>query len=94
MRIRTPVTVGALMLVGGISVASAQTIIVEQSPAYAIVAPPVYAPPVVVAPAPHVYVRKAPVYVAPAYPRHRYTREVVITESVPAWSYGAIYPDW
>ncbi len=94
MRIRTHVSLGALMLVGGMSVASAQTIIVEQSPAYAIVAPPVYAPPVVVVPAPHVYVRKAPVYVAPAYPRHRYTREVVIMESVPAWTPGGIYPDW
>jgi hypothetical protein len=92
MRIRTAVALSALMLAGGIGTASAQTVIVEES--YGIVGAPVYAPPVFVAPAPRVYLRTAPVYVAPPVPRYRYSREVIVRESLPGWSPGGFYSDW
>jgi hypothetical protein len=94
MRTGTVVALSALMLVGGIGTASAQMIIVEQSPVYGIVPAPAYAPPVVVAPTPRVYIRPAPVYVTPVIPAHPYAREVIVRESVPGWAPGAVYPGW
>jgi hypothetical protein len=88
---------GAVLL-GGAGAASAQAMIVDDyaygPPVY--VAPaPVYPAPVVVAPPPRVYVAPAPVYAAPPIRAHRFTREVVVTESAPEWTPpGVVYPDW
>ena len=75
------------VLLGGMGVASAQTVVVEQGyyapPVY--VAPaPVYTAPVVVRLPPRVYVAPAPSYVAPAIPSWR-TREVIVSH--PAWDW-------
>ena len=74
------------LILGGMGIASAQTIVVEQGyapPVY--VAPaPVYTAPVVVRPAPRVYVARPHAYVAPAVPAWR-THEVIVSE--PAWDW-------
>ena len=73
------------LILGGMGIASAQTIVVEQGyapPVY--VAPaPVYTAPVVVRPARRVYVAP-PAYVAPAIPPWR-TREVIVSR--PDWDW-------
>ena len=79
---------GALIL-AGMGVASAQTVIVEPGygpPAYVVAPAPVYPVP---APA---YVAPAPTYVAPVRPWHRH----VVIESRPAWDAapGVVYSDW
>ncbi len=74
------------LVLGGVGVASAQTVVVEQgyAPPIYIAPAPVYAAPVVMRRARPVYVAPAPAYVAPAIPHWR-TREVVVSE--PAWDW-------
>lgn len=82
----TALATGAFLL-GGASIAFAQTVIVEEGYGAPVYAPPrpVYAAPVVVAPAPRVYVAPAPIYAAPPVHVRRYAPEVVVTE--PAWDW-------
>jgi hypothetical protein len=58
---------------------------------YAAPAPRVYA-----APAPRVYAAPAPVYAAPVISAQTATREVVVTETEPAWSASPrlVYREW
>lgn len=76
------------LILGGMGIASAQTIVVDEgyyAPPPVYVAPaPVYAAPVVVRPARRVYVAPRPAYVAPVVPAWR-PREVIV--SGPAWDW-------
>jgi hypothetical protein len=76
------------VILGGMGIASAQTIVIDQGyypPPPVYVAPaPLYAAPVIVTPPRRVYVAPRPAYVAPAVPAWR-TREVIVSE--PAWDW-------
>ncbi len=74
------------LVLSGMGIASAQTIVVERgyAPPIYIAPAPVYIAPVVVRPARRVYVAPSPAYVAPAIPAWR-RRAVIVSE--PAWDW-------
>jgi hypothetical protein len=82
------------------AIESAPRVFVDPAPrVYAAPAPRVYvapAPRVYTAPAPRVYAAPAPVYAAPVISAQTATREVVVTETEPAWSASPrlVYREW
>jgi hypothetical protein len=83
-----------------VAIESAPRVFVEPAPrVYAAPAPRVYtapAPRVYAAPAPRIYAAPAPVYAAPVISAQTATREVVVTETEPAWSASPrlVYREW
>jgi hypothetical protein len=83
-----------------VAIESAPRVFVEPAPrVYVAPAPRVYvapAPRVYTAPAPRVYAAPAPVYAAPVISAQTATREVVVTETEPAWSASPrlVYREW
>jgi hypothetical protein len=83
-----------------VAIESAPRVFVDPAPrVYAAPAPRVYvapAPRVYTAPAPRVYAAPAPVYAAPVISAQTATREVVVTETEPAWSASPrlVYRGW
>jgi hypothetical protein len=91
-----------------VAIESAPRVFVEPAPrVYAAPAPRVYvapaprvytapAPRVYAAPAPRIYAAPAPVYAAPVISAQTATREVVVTETEPAWSASPrlVYRGW
>ena len=83
-----------------VAIESAPRVFVEPAPrVYVAPAPRVYtapAPRVYAAPAPRIYAAPAPVYAAPVISAQTATREVVATETEPAWSASPrlVYREW